>query len=71
MCGVAIDVPLSGPYLPPGNDETTDTPGARTSGFRAAYFVLGPREEKDAMRSLLFVAPTVIALRAVPGLPIV
>src|SRR2546430_4677399 len=67
-CGVAIDVPLSVPYLSPGNDERMLTPGAAISGFIVRSFGVGPRDEKLAMLSPESTAPTVIAELAAPGL---
>ena len=62
----------------PGHDEPhrveqMATPGATMSGFRMAppLQMTGPRELKLAGWSVLSLAPTVIARRAVPGLPIV
>jgi hypothetical protein len=48
-----------------------DTPGARISGLIAQEFGTGPLELKLAKTSLLSDAPTVKALRATPGEPIV
>ena len=33
VCGVAIDVPLRIPHVPPGTLDSTATPGAPRSGF--------------------------------------
>lgn len=65
--GVAIEVPLSGPYCSPGNAETMSTPGASTSGLFSNVGEAGPRELKVAIWSWLSEAPTVRALRAAPG----
>ena len=47
------------------------TPGAVISGFSWKSTEVGPRELKNAIVSASSVAPTVSAVRAVPGLPIV
>src|SRR5436309_15899315 len=70
-CGVAIEVPLSVAYALPRYDDRIDCPGAITSGFTARFFMFGPRDEKLEIVSVTSVEPTVIALRAVPGLEIV
>src|SRR2546422_1219756 len=60
-CGVAIDVPLSTLYPPPGTDELIKLPGAR-SDMNDAMF------EKYETASALSVEPTLIAVETHPGL---
>src|SRR5712692_462447 len=55
-CGVAIDVPLRSCTVPPGQVDGTATPGALISGLIRPSLV-GPRDEKVAIRSSGSVAP--------------
>jgi hypothetical protein len=57
VCGLAIDVPLTVAYVFAGQLDRTSAPGAATFGFIWLSSRDGPREEKDAMTSLLSVAP--------------
>src|SRR4051794_25851585 len=57
-CGLAIEVPLSAPYAPPGREERTSTPGADRFGLiRPVPVSPGPRAENDAMLPLMSKAP--------------
>src|SRR5436190_18451872 len=67
-CGAAIDVPVIETSPPPRRAETICDPGAITSGFIASDAGDGPRQLNDATAPASSIAPTVIAVRAVPGL---
>ena len=68
-CGDAMLVPLSRPNVPSlfGSDDSTDTPGAVTSGFICSDTGVGPPEEKPAIVLCESAAATVMALGASPG----
>src|SRR5712691_4024644 len=68
-CGAAMLVPFLDSHEPSraGTDESTFTPGAVTSGFRASETGVGPAEEKYAIWPDLVAAATVIAPGAEPG----
>ena len=50
-CGAAMDVPLNASKLPPGTDETIESPGARSERNDATF-------EKEEIWSLRSVEPT-------------
>ena len=64
-------VPLNLAHSPAraGTDERICVPGAATSGFRRSDRGVGPIDENPATSERLAVAPTVIALAALPGEP--
>src|SRR5687768_3663903 len=68
-CGAAIEVPLNVTSPPPTADEVIANPGASTSGLNSSVDGDGP-ELNVVTTSLNPWAPTVMAVRAVPGLPI-
>ena len=68
-----MEVPEYFLYVPPGTEESTETPGALTlglgisTGFPSMVIMPGPRLEKEAIRSSLSVAPTARTLGKRPG----
>ena len=56
-CGLAMDVPLSSPYVLVGRLLRTSTPGAETFGLIPPPNAEGPRPENEAMLLLMSYAP--------------